>query len=496
MKFNVANGPITSVEADVLVVGLLEGEDQPGAIPELGPELSDLVKTSQQSGFKGTAFEYDWIYPAPAKSRRVLLVGLGKREAFDLRRLRQVAAAATRQARTKQARSLCLALPAPENVTASSGAVVIADGAATGLFEPDLYKGKRTEAHLEEIQVWNAEPGGEIGTALARGESIAAAVAYGRWLAEEPANIMTPVRAAEEAQKMASENGLECEVLGEDELRAAGMGSLLSVADGSQWPPRVVVLRLSRGGDGPTLGLVGKGVTFDTGGISIKPAQDMHYMKYDMCGAAAVIAAMLGLARLDAPVNVVAVAGLVENMPGGRATRPGDVVRAANGKTIEIINTDAEGRLVLADALHLARERGATHLVDIATLTGSIAIALGAAAPGIMGAPQDWIEAVVGAAGRAGERAWQMPLYPEYKDQLKSNIADMMNVGGRPGGALTAATFLREFVGETPWAHLDIAGTAWLEKDSAWQTRGSTGVMIRTLIELAETMPGVQQPSR
>jgi leucyl aminopeptidase len=251
----------------------------------------------------------------------------------------------------------------------------------------------------------------------------------------------------------------------------------------------VVVLRLSSGGDSPTLGLVGKGVTFDTGGISIKPSQDMHYMKYDMCGAAAVISAMLGLAKLGAKCNVLAVAGLVENMPGGRATRPGDVVRAANGKTIEIINTDAEGRLVLADALDLARKRGAAALVDIATLTGSIAIALGAGAAGVMGAPQDWVEAVVGAAGRAGERAWQLPLYPEYKDQLKSNIADMMNVGGRPAGALTAATFLREFVEDTPWAHLDIAGTAWSEKDTSWQTKGSTGVMIRTLIELTESGP-------
>ena len=210
-------------------------------------------------------------------------------------------------------------------------------------------------------------------------------------------------------------------------------------------------------------------------------------MKYDMCGAAAVISAVLGLAKLGAKVNVIAVAGFVENMPGGKATKPGDVVRAANGKTIEIINTDAEGRLVLADALDLARKRGAEKLVDVATLTGAIVIALGAGAAGVMGTPQNWVETVTAAATQAGERAWQMPLYPEYKDQLKSNIADMMNVGGRPAGALTAGTFLREFVDDTPWAHLDIAGTAWAEKDTAWQTRGATGVMIRTLIELAET---------
>jgi leucyl aminopeptidase len=488
VDFSVVSGPLSEIEADLVV--LFIGEDG-AAASELGDkdaQLGELVAAARNSeGFKGGAFQYEWIFPAPGKAKRVLLVGTGKQDALDLRRLRQMFAASVRQGRSKGAKSICLVLPTVAGVERERAAQAATDAATTALFEPDLYKAKREESTVERLLIWQPGEPADLQSALARGEAVGTAVNFGRWLAEEPANIMTPPRAADEAQKMARENGIECEILDEDALRAAGMNSLVSVSDGSQWPPRVVVLRLKTGGDSPTIGLVGKGVTFDTGGISIKPAQDMHYMKYDMCGAAAVISAVLGLAKLGAKVNVIAVAGFVENMPGGKATKPGDVVRAANGKTIEIINTDAEGRLVLADALDLARKRGAEKLVDVATLTGAIVIALGAGAAGVMGTPQDWVETVTAAATQAGERAWQMPLYPEYKDQLKSNIADMMNVGGRPAGALTAGTFLREFVDDTPWAHLDIAGTAWAEKDTAWQTRGATGVMIRTLIELAET---------
>jgi leucyl aminopeptidase len=281
-------------------------------------------------------------------------------------------------------------------------------------------------------------------------------------------------------------------VLDEQALRAAGMNSMLSVTAGSAQPPRAVILKYSGGGqdggDQETLAFVGKGVTFDTGGISIKPAADMHYMKYDMCGAAAAVGAVFALAASGAKANVLGLVGLVENMPGASATRPGDVVRAANGKTIEIINTDAEGRLVLADVLDLARKRGATRLVDLATLTGAIKVALGTVATGVMGRPQSWVDQVLRSAERSGERAWQMPLYPEYFDQIKSNIADMMNSGGRFGGALTAGIFLEQFVGDTPWVHLDVAGTAYTEKDSSWQMKGATGVMIRTLVDLAENL--------
>jgi len=489
VDFVITGGSLAEVEADLIVVFASDDEIADLRVRASHPDLANLIDTVRKGpGFKGTPFQNDWLYPAPGKTSRVLLVGSGKSEELDLRRFRQLVAAAVRQARGKGAKRVCIVLPDFAGSDEATVLETLADGAVTGLFEPDLYKGTREQNSIEQVIVWRPDGADGATQALERGQYVGEAVNFGRWLAEEPANIMTPPRAAEEIQKMAREHDIECEVLDEVALRAAGMNSLVSVAEGSQWPPRVVVLRIRRGGSAKTLGLVGKGVTFDTGGISIKPAADMHYMKYDMCGAAAVVSAMLGLAKLATACNVIAVAGLVENMPGSKATRPGDVVRAANGKTIEIINTDAEGRLVLADALDLARKRGAERLVDVATLTGSIAIALGAGAAGIMGVPQDWVDSVVASAGLSGERVWQMPLYPEYKDQLKSNIADMMNVGGRPAGALTAATFLREFVDDTPWAHIDIAGTAWQEKDSAWQTRGSTGIMIRSLIRLAESV--------
>jgi leucyl aminopeptidase len=488
MRVSIVSGSVSDIDVDILVVGGIRGEPLSGPAAQVDDALGGLLSTSIKDGaFEGKPFQHEWVFPSPLKARRILLIGAGKPQQYDVRMLRNLAGAAARQARGKKVASLCLALPTPSGVSDEQAAEVFVDGALSGLAEPDLYKDKSDRREIEQLLVW-APPGSEsdhLNQAAARGKKIAEAVNFGRWLAEEPPNIMTPLRFAEEVSKHVADTGVDCEILDEEKIRAAGMGSLLSVAEGSQWPPRVVVLRYS-GGSGPLLGLVGKGVTFDTGGISIKPAADMHYMKYDMCGAAAVVSAVLALANTKSKANVIAVAGLVENMPGGRATRPGDVVRAANGKSIEIVNTDAEGRLVLADALDLARKRGAERLVDVATLTGSIKIALGELASGVMGNPQGWVDDVLAVAELSGERMWQMPLYPEYKEKLKSNVADLMNTGGRFGGAPIAAAFLKEFVGDTPWAHLDIAGTAWTEKDSAWQTRGATGSSIRTLITLAE----------
>jgi leucyl aminopeptidase len=493
LKLIVAKGALNEVDADVLVVSALQKSGLAGAAEQVDISLERaLSRAIDEGAFKGVAHETEWVYPARGVyARRVLLVGAGKAEEYDLRTLRNLAGVASRQARRKGAKRLCLAITLPEGVTPERGAEAIVDGALVALSDSDLYKDRAEKVELEELQVWL--DGGDIEQALRRGEKIAAAVNFGRWLGDEPANIMTTSRVAEEARKMASlhsgANGIECEVLDEGALRAAGMGSLLSVSAGTQSPPFVVVLTYN-GGSGPKLGLVGKGVVFDTGGISIKPGADMHYMKYDMCGAAAVISTIQALAQVGSKANVIAIAGLVENMPGGRATRPGDVVRAANGKTIEIINTDAEGRLVLADALDLAIKRGAERLVDVATLTGAIKVALGDVVTGAMGKPQDWVDELLRASERAGERVWQMPLYSDYKEKLKSNIADMMNVGSRFGGAVIAGAFLQQFVGKTPWVHLDVAGTAWTEKDSAWQSKGATGAMIRTLVELAEAGAG------
>lgn len=487
MDIQLTSAPLSSIEADLLVLGILQDEPLTPAAQALDNEWAGLLATATSEGsFKGKVNEVEWLYPAPGKARRVLLLGMGKRSSYDVRAIRRLAAIAARQARNKRAGSVCIVLPTTESVGVATLAESVADGALTGLAESDLYKDREHKFSVSTMQIWLPDSGEAAAGGLERGRKIASAVNFGRWLGDEPANVMTPVRVAEEAQKWAQECGLECQVLGEDELREAGMGSLLSVADGSRYPARVVVLSYKGGGDGTTLGLVGKGVTFDTGGISIKPAADMHYMKYDMCGAATVLSAIGAVAKIGAKANMLAVAGLVENMPGGAAMRPGDVVRAANGKSIEIINTDAEGRLVLADVLDLARKRGADRLVDVATLTGAMKVALGDVATGAVGNNEEWTAQLLAAAKSAGEYVWPMPLYSEYGDKLKSNIADMMNTGGRYGGALTAAAFLQHFVGATPWVHLDIAGTAYTEKDFAWQMKGATGVMIRTLVDLAE----------
>ncbi len=280
MDFSTVNGPVSQVDADVLVLFVGEDAGPVASLTNEDGELAGLIAAAREGeGFKGSAFQYEWIFPAPGKSRRVLLVGTGKQESFDLRHLRQVAAASIRQARGKGAKSVCLVLSSVLGIEANRAVEVAVDGAVTGLFEPDLYKENREKTTVEKVLIWQPGGAGDAQGAIERGEAVGTAVNFGRWLAEEPSNIMTPPRASDEAEKMARENGIECEIMDEDALRAAGMNSLVSVADGSQWPPRVVILRLSSGGETPTLGLVGKGVTFDTGGISIKPAQDKHYMK-------------------------------------------------------------------------------------------------------------------------------------------------------------------------------------------------------------------------
>jgi len=289
---------------------------------------------------------------------------------------------------------------------------------------------------------------------------------------------------------VAKEHGIECAIWDEKRLEAERMGSLLGVARGSDRPPRLVVLRYSRGSPGRLLALVGKGVTFDSGGLSLKTNDQMVDMKCDMAGAAAVLGAMQAVAELKLPVNVLGVLALVENMPSGHALKLGDVLRARNGKTIEVLNTDAEGRLILADALAYAVEQKADHLVDLATLTGACVVALGTEVAGVMSNNEAWAERVLSAARQAGERAWPLPMFPLYQEMIKSDIADIKNTGGvRWAGAISAAKFLEEFVGETPWAHLDIAGPAWAEKESPARDAGGTGCFVRTLVELAREYP-------
>ena len=491
IKIRVVDDALEKVDADALVLNWFT-EDKatlPAAWKSLDGKLGgDLAATLKGEELRGALYEVEPVHTAGAlKVRRIFLIGAGSRETFSVMQLRRLAAAGARAARNRGAKRVAFALDAPGLSAAAIGQAVV-DGALTGPLEPDLYRTQEREQRklTEVVLVRGQSDKKALQAGAERGERIADGVNFGRGLAEEPANIMTPLVAAERAQAMAKEVGLDCQVLDEKELKALGMNSLLSVALGSQWPARVVVLTYKGDrGSKETLGLVGKGVTFDSGGISIKPALDMHYMKYDMGGAAAVIGAMRAIAQLKPKANVIGVAGFVENMPSGTANKPGDVVRAANGKTIEILNTDAEGRLVLADALDLARKRGATRLVDIATLTGAVVIALGHVATGVMGAPQNWVDTVLQASSSAGERAWQLPLFPEYKEQIKSTIADIANTGGRPAGTITAALFLQNFVDTTPWAHLDIAGTGWNERDVPYAGKGATGAGVRTFVELA-----------
>jgi leucyl aminopeptidase len=311
-----------------------------------------------------------------------------------------------------------------------------------------------------------------------------------RELANEPGNVLTPRTFASRIAALAAEGGVRAEILEQQQIEALGMGMLLGVAQGSVEPARLVVLRYEPPTSaGPAtshvLGLVGKGVTFDTGGISIKPAEAMDRMKDDMAGGAAVAGAMRAIGLLGAPIRVLGIVPIAENMPSGTAIRPGDVLKSAEGKTVEIINTDAEGRLILGDALWYARQLGATHLVDVATLTGAIVVALGRITSGLLGAPDTWVEHVRAAGERAGDAMWPLPLFDEYREQLKSEIADMSNTGGRPAGSITAAMFLKEFTGGLPWAHIDIAGTAWAEEAKPYQPKGATGVAVRTLATLA-----------
>ena len=326
--------------------------------------------------------------------------------------------------------------------------------------------------------------------AAKRGVVVAQAANFARDLANEPANVLTPTEFAARAESMAQKEGLGCRILDREECEQMGMGSYLGVAKGSAQPPKFIVLTYQGGGDGKPLGLIGKGITFDTGGISIKPAQGMEEMKGDMSGGACVIAAMQAIARLKPKINVTALVPATENMPGGNATKPGDVLRAMNGKTIEVINTDAEGRLILADALSYAVKLDLTPVVDVATLTGAMSVSLGDVAYGVFANDDAFAAKVERASKETGERCWQMPMFPEYREAIKSNVADMRNSGGRNAGSIFAAFFLKEFIDDRPWAHLDIAGVDFFEKEKGVLVKGSSGIPVRTLVQLALDLAG------
>jgi len=479
----------TEIETDLLIVPVFEADSLDDISALTAASDGHLQRAFASGEIKGRPFEWLITPVSGCKAPRLAVIGAGKRTELSTERLRRLGTAAALQARQRQISGI--GWIHRTDLAAAPSVQAVVEGIGLASFSGDVYKsGERGNAPVREaIIVLRSGADPALEAALHHGRVLAESCNISRALCNAPPNELTPAVFADRAAEIGRTAGLEVEVLDEKAIAALNMGLLLGVARGSVEPPRVIVLKHTPKGApaGPVLGLVGKGITFDTGGISIKPADGMERMKDDMAGGAAVACAMRAIADLNAPVRVIGVIPIAENMPGSRAIRPGDVLTSASGKTVEIINTDAEGRLILGDALWYARQMGATHLIDVATLTGAITIALGKIASGLFGTPATFVEHVREIAERAGDRCWPMPLFDEYAEQLKSEIADLTNSGGRPAGACTAAMFLKEFAGGLPWAHFDIAGTAWAEDAKPWQPKGPTGVAVRTLAELAFT---------
>jgi leucyl aminopeptidase len=471
MQTTVERKPLDKIEADALIVLVAEGakEARFGA--------AELCESGEVAG---KSQEFTLLHNVPGiAAKRVLLAGSGKTEKFDPAEMRNLVGAAVRFLKPKGIKRIAIALEGASSGPDFTAAAV--EGAILGDYEPDRLKTGEKKS-LDSVAI----SGGDE-AAVKRGQILADAQNFARAMANEPANLLTPMKMVEAARAMSAESGLECEVLEQKQMEELGMGALLGVSQGSAEPPALIVIRYKPAAakSKDHLALVGKGVTFDTGGISIKPADGMEKMKYDMCGAAAMMGAMRAIAQLKPAVTVTAFMPCVENMPGSRAQRPGDIVTAMSGKTIEVLNTDAEGRLILADAMAYARKQGVTHMVDAATLTGAIVVALGHIHVGLFSNDDAMRDRVLKAAKAEGERMWAMPLDDDYKEYLKSAFADLGNIGGRWGGAITAAAFLKEFAEDTPWVHLDIAGTAWLDDAKPYMAKGPTGLPVRTMVRLA-----------
>jgi leucyl aminopeptidase len=487
MEIRIDRKPLAEIETDALVLAVFEPEE--GAQPVLptaarglgGGWFAYLVGAGE---FKGKTAESATLHkPAGIRAQRLVVFGAGKAAKFTATQARKLAGSVLRALKSRGYKQIALVLP---DGCADAGFVTAAaEGALLGDYNPDRYLTDKKDVKTVDAFVLAATPAPD--EAAEAGRILGEAQNFTRTLANEPGNLLTPRLLAEQASRMASDYGLDCEVLDQEQMQVLGFGALLGVAQGSAQPPAFIVIRYQPAHpiEGVHLGLVGKGVTFDSGGISIKPSEGMEKMRYDMSGGAAVLGALRAIAQLKPNVTITGFIPAVENMPSGRAQRPGDIVTSLSGKTIEVLNTDAEGRLILADAITYAKRQGCTHLIDAATLTGAIVVALGHIHVGLFSNNQEFSDRVL-AAGRAeGETAWPLPLDEEYREYLKSDFADLANVGGRWGGSVTAAYFLKEFAEETPWVHLDIAGTAWLEKGEAWLAKGPSGTPMRTFCRLA-----------
>jgi leucyl aminopeptidase len=492
MQITLETKPFAALDTEALVTYIFEETDPiQGRIAEIDQAAAGLLRKLAKSGeLTGKTLEFTLVHaPAGLKAARVLLVGAGKREQLNAATLRKIAGAALRYLKSRSVKNFAYLVR--EGAANGETAQSIAEGAFTANFETDKYKTeKKNEKNIETVLIAgysDAErAAGDRG--LSKGRIIAEAQNFARDLVNEPSNKLTPRILADKAAAMAKEAGLAVEILDEKKIADLKMGALLSVSQGGPEPPRVMVVTYTPANlkpGAPVIGLVGKAVTFDTGGISIKPADGMEKMKYDMAGGATMLGVMRALAALKPSVKVICVVPSTENMPGGTAQKPGDIQTAMSGKTIEVLNTDAEGRLILADGIHYAKQLGATHLVDAATLTGAIVVALANVNVGVFGSDQPFTDKLLASAKAVGEKMWQMPIDDDYRDFIKGSFADLQNISsGKGGGAVTGAMFIKEFTGDSPWIHLDIAGTAWNDDAKPWLAKGPTGVALRTLVHL------------
>jgi leucyl aminopeptidase len=494
MEIKTVADDIARVKADAIVVSIFENiEHLSGAADAIDKILDGAItRLIKQGEIKGKNYETTNIHTLGKMPARIIaVVGLGKQVDFSLDKIRKIMAQTCRTLRRMNCQQIATVIHGVGigEIEAEASAQAIAEGCVLGLYtfrkyitkEPD-YKDV-TEIMLVDIDVTNKA---NIERGCYRGKILGDAANLARDLVNEPANYMTPTDMANFAEKLAKEYGLGLTILDCEQMKQMGMGALLGVAQGTEQPPKMIILNYK--GDSKssqTIGFVGKGLTFDSGGISLKSSEWMQDMKGDMSGGAIVIAAISAIAQLKPRVNVTAIVPATENLPSGKALKPGDVLKTLNGTTVEVVNTDAEGRLILADALSYATKQGIAPLVDLATLTGACHIALGDICSGIFTNNQVWADKVIEAGAGAGERLWQLPMYEEYKEQNKSDVADIKNSGGRYGGAITAAQFLAEFVNDKPWAHIDIAGTFFTDKEQGYQVKGGTGVCVRTLVNLA-----------
>jgi leucyl aminopeptidase len=496
MQITLDTRPFDALETEALVTYIFDdGDVSQGGAAELdkltGGLLGRLIKSGESTG---KALETTLVHaPAGLKAARLLVIGAGKHEQFTTATLRKLGGVALRYLKSRSVHNFVFSVR--EDDATEEKAQAITEGAIAADFETDKYKTeKKNNKHIESLAIGGyseaQRAAGEKG--ITRGRIIADAQNFARDLVNEPSNKLTPRILGEKAQAMAKEAGLEVAILDEKKIAELKMGALLSVAQGSVEPPRMIVITYNPTNPkpgAPVVGLVGKAVTFDTGGISIKPADGMEKMKYDMAGGATMLGIMRALAALKPNVKVICVVPSTENMPGGRAQKPGDIQTAMSGKTIEVLNTDAEGRLILADGVHYAKLLGATHLVDAATLTGAIVVALANVNVGVFGSDQAWTDKLLASAKAAGEKMWQLPMDDEYREFIKGSFADIQNIGsGKGGGSITGAWFIREFAGDTPWIHLDIAGTAWNDEAKSWLAKGPTGVALRTLVHLVMSL--------